>query len=90
MVSTNWELFVAGLSHFCLSKQELWFLPEHEKFPSKKYNGGNKWAGDPLVGNDCGGSCVSCPINLLVFLPYKSLGAGVFVPARTTIEWLSC
>ncbi len=78
MVSTNWELFVAGLSHFWLSEQELWFPPEHEKFPSKKYNGGNKWAGDPLVDCVYGGSCVSCPIKLVVFLLYKSLGAGVF------------
>ena len=47
MVSKNWELFVAGLSHFCLSKQELWFLPEHEKFPSKNIMEGTNGPGTP-------------------------------------------
>ena len=44
----NWEMFVAGLSSFCLSEQ-LWFPPEHDKFPSKnkKMEGTNGL--DPLM-----------------------------------------
>ncbi len=60
MVLKNWKLFVACLSGFWLCKMLLGH-PEQRMFPAEtKKNGGNIWAGPPILN-----ACV-VPIYLAV------------------------